>query len=517
MAYSGKRTAVQARRKPVLRRSSLAVALVLLGLLGVLVPAGALDYTGRIDTRYLFRAGDNAFGNNVYNYHSLELSLFTGLTFSWYGGVIASLNPTVNSYGVVNTLDGTTELSDNALRNLQDAGNPGQYVNYTLYSAFVKYNAGIFGATLGRCNPADYDLIRFDGLFAWAQPLDWLRVEAFGGLPWHYAFISNPSDILQSWTSGELAAGGGVDLTFLDEALKFSVKYLYLQEATASSGLIGSTSSTYMSADSLTKAYVSWSGWDWLNAGAGATAFDLSPLGANAWVSGTIEFLHLSYYADFQSQFIDVSAISDRLTQFAAILTSSNPYLDGSVSLTEELGAFFLPQKGFLTGIELELTYEHRQPVYASDLSMFNPQYDQFRIGTLLGANGGWTMQLFYSLLLTSGVQNTLHVVGGEIGRKWDAFDIRLGSSFNASQYQTDYTQTVLQDSFYAQEYYLRGKWQINRSFDVSLRAAYENILLTSITSGQPLNTDVTAASLSTLNDTLRNYFRVDLRAGFRY
>ena len=90
---------------------------------------------------------------------------------------------------------------------------------------------------------------------------------------------------------------------------------------------------------------------------------------------------------------------------------------------------------------------------------------------------------MFYSFLLTSNIQNTLTVVGGEIGKKWGVLDVRLGSSFNASLYQTDYTQTIIQDSFYAQEYYLRVKWQVNRSFDVSLKASYENILLTSITS----------------------------------
>ena len=62
----------------------------------------------------------------------------------------------------------------------------------------------------------------------------------------------------------------------------------------------------------------------------------------------------------------------------------------------------------------------------------------------------------------------------------------------------------------------MRAKWQINRSFDVSLRAAYENIQLTSITSGEVLN-PVEYNAISVLNDSLRNYFRIDLRVGFRY
>ncbi len=219
---------------------------------------------------------------------------------------------------------------------------------------------------------------------------------------------------------------------------------------------------------------------------------------------------------DFQSQFIDVSALSDRLTEFATLLTASDPYVDAAVTLTENIAGFF-PQGWFLSDVELELSYDHRQPVFVSDLSMFNPQYDQFRVSTLLGARGGWTLQVFYSFLFTSNIQNTLNVVGGELGKKWGPLDVRLGSSFNASLYETDYTQTVIQDSFYAQEYYLRAKWQVNRSFDLSLKASYESILLTSITGGQPLNPDVDYAAMTTLNDGARNYFRFDMRAGFRY
>jgi hypothetical protein len=138
-------------------------------------------------------------------------------------------------------------------------------------------------------------------------------------------------------------------------------------------------------------------------------------------------------------------------------------------------------------------------------------------VAVLLAATGGWSLQAFYALLLSTGLENTLNVVGGEIGWKGSPLDIRLGSSFNASLYETDYTQTVLQESFYAQEYYLKVKWQINRSFDVSLKGAYENVLLTSITSGVPLNSEVSAVAMPGLNDAARNYFRVDVRAGFRY
>jgi hypothetical protein len=510
MPYQREKTIDAPSREPIPRRGPVATAIVLLGLLGVLAPAGALDFTGRTDTRYVFQTGDNAFDNDIYNYHSLELTFSKNFTFSWYGGVIASLSPRVNTISA----DGT-ETSDNALRTLQDAGNPGQYINYTIYSAYLKYDAGAFGGMLGRCTPADYDLTQFDGLMIWAAPLQWLRLEALGGMPWHNAYVADPGIVSQYWTAGELAAGGGADLRFFDESLKFSLKYLFLREKANSSGLIN-TPSTYLSADSLTNGSVSFAPWPWLNAGAAGSVLDTSPLSARAWVSGDVEPINLSYSADCVMQFIDVSSVSDRLTEFAAILTASDPYVDVSVDLTENFAGFF-PRGGFLSDVELELTYEHRQPVSPSDQSMFNPQYDQFRVATLLGAEGGWSLQAFYSFLFTSGIENTLHVVGGEIGKKWSSFDIRLGSSFNASFYETDYTQTILEDSFYDQEYYLKVKWQINRSFDVSLKAAYENVLLTSITSGAPLNPEVDYVAMAGLNGSARNYFRFDVRAGFRY
>jgi hypothetical protein len=313
-----------------------------------------------------------------------------------------------------------------------------------------------------------------------------------------------------------MVAGGGVDLRFFDDALKLGVKYLFLRETTRADGLISSSPDTYLSSDSLAKGSLSFAPWPWLNAGAGGSLLGLSPLSVRAWVSGIVEPVSLSYSAGWTMQLLDVSQISGRITEFSSLLTASHPYLDLSATVTENLAAFF-PRGGFLSDAELELGYEHRQPVNPADLAMFNPQYDQFRVGVLVGATGGWSLSAFYAFLLTSGVQNTLHVVGGELGKKWSFLDIRLGSSFNASLYETDYTQTVVQDSFYAQEYYFRVKWQINRSFDVSLKAAYENALLTSITSGPVLNSDVFYAGLTGLNNEARSYLRFDVRAGFRY
>jgi len=500
---------VLGRAKPS-GRAVRTVALVL-GLLGALAPAGAIDFTGRIDTRYQVQAGDNAYDNDLYNYHSLDLAFTRNFTFSWYGGVIASLNDRVNTRSV----DGI-EVSDNAQRSLQDAGNPGQYINYSIYSAFLRYDAGVFGAMLGRCTPVDYDLTQFDGLDLWAAPLPWLRVEAFGGMPWHYAYVANPAVFTQYWTAGEIVAGGGTDFRFFDEALTFSLRYLFLREVTGSSGFISTAPLTYLSQDNLTQARLNLTPWPWLSVEAAASALDLSPLGASASVSGDIEPIHLSYSADCRMQFIDVSSVSDRLTEFAAVLTAAHPYVDASAELTENLAGFF-PKGSMLSDLELELSYEHRQPFFGADLGMFNPQYDQFRVATLLGGTGAWTLQLFYSFLLTSGIENTLHVVGGEIGRKDGPFDLALGSSFNASLYQTDYTQTVLEDSFYDQEYYLKVKWQISRAFDLSLKAAYENVLLSSITSSQPLNPDVDSVAMNGLDNAARNYFRFEMRAGFRY
>jgi hypothetical protein len=148
---------------------------------------------------------------------------------------------------------------------------------------------------------------------------------------------------------------------------------------------------------------------------------------------------------------------------------------------------------------------------------MFNQHYDQFRIGSVLSMKSNWSLQLFYYFIITTDLQNNIDTVGGEIAKKWDKLGVQLGSSYYANKYETDYAQTVIQDSFYAQEYYLKLKWILSRSFDLSFKVAYENAKLTSLTSEEKINDEVVYAPMTELFSEPRNYFQFDMRTGYRF
>ena len=473
-----------------------------------LTPAIALDLQARVDTRYQLQAGDRAVDNDLYQYHYLELPFLKFFTFSWNGGVRKDLDGTINELSAANV-----EKTDIALRGLADAVNTDQSLEYRIYSAYVKFDLGRFGALLGRYTPYDYELAQYDGLLLWASPLDWLRIEAFGGKPWHYGYIG---DFRYYWDAAELVVGAGMDLAFRDDSLRLALRYLFLREQTRLDALIGETPGIYLSSDHLSKARVTWDAAPWLQAGAAGSFLNLSPRGLQAWVSGSVDSLLISYSLNYGMQFIDIADLSDRLTQFSSFLTASHPYLSLSAEVTKNFSDL-VSFKGFFTDLELELAYEHRQPLEKADRSMFNPQYDQFRVGTLLAARGGWSMLLFYNFVLSTGLQNDLHAVGGELAKKWERIDARLGSAYYANRFETDYTETLVRDSFFAQEYYLKVKWRISRAFDLSLKGAYERALVSSLTSTEKINELVISAPMTELSSEPRNYFRFDLRAGYRY
>jgi hypothetical protein len=469
-------------------------------------PAPALDFHARVETRYQLQAGDNALDNDLFQYHFLELSFLKNFTFSWNGGARKDLD------GEVNTLvSDNVEKTDIAFRGLADAVNRDQSLEYRIYSAYVKYDTGRFGALLGRYCPVDYEFSQFDGLLLWASPFDWLRLEAFGGKPWHYGYLSNPS---YYWAADEVIVGAGADCLLLGQKLQLSLRYLFLRELTRRDALIGETAETYLSNDHLSKLRLSWTPLPWLNAGILASLLGPDPRGLQGWVYGGIEPLLVRYTVNYDMQFIDIADISDRLTQFSSFLGASHPYLHLSVDLSRSFSDL-LPLRGFFDDLELELGYEHRQPLSEDARSMFNPQYDQLRVGALASVRGGWSMLLFYNFILSTGLENDLHAVGGELGKKWDKVEVRIGSSYQAHSFETNYTQTLVQDSFFAQEYYLRLKWTISRFFDLSLKGSYENVLLSSLTG--IVSDELVYTPLTELFSEPRNYFRFDLRAGYRY
>jgi hypothetical protein len=468
--------------------------------------APALDLQARVETRYQLQAGDGAIDNDVFQYHSLELPFLKSFSFGWSGGLRKDLD---------GQTDGTAsaEGTDIALRGLPDAANADQTFEYRIYSAFLRFDAGRFGALAGRCNPQDYELSQFDGLLLWASPLEWLRLETFGGKPWHYGYLS---DFSTYWEAGELVIGAGAEAALLDESLRLALRYVYLRELTRGDALIGEAADTYIASDHLSKLRATWAATPWLETGGLISFLDLAPRSANVWASGNIEPLLASYSLGCAMQFIDIADLSDRLTMYSALLGASHPYLSVSASLNKDFSDL-LGLKGFFTALQFELGYEHRQPRASKDRSMFNPQYDQFRVGTLLAIRGDWSLLVDYNFLLSSGLENNLHVVGGELAKKWEKIELRVGSSFYANRFQSDYTETVFTDSFYAQEYYLKVKWRISRAFDLSLRGTYEHVLLSSLTSLDKVNDLVVYEPVTELFSEPRDYFRLDIRTGYRY
>jgi hypothetical protein len=470
--------------------------------------ASALDLRARVETRYRLQVGDGALDNDLFLYHALELPFLKGFTFSWNGGVRKDLDGLTDSDPAA-----AAEQTDIALRGLPDAVNSDQSFEYRIYSAFLRYEAERFGALVGRYNPQDYEFTQFDGLLLWASPFDRLRLETFVGKPWHYGYVS---DLSSYWGAGELIVGAGSDLLFLHDSLRLALRYQFLRELTRGDALIGEAADTYLSNDHLSKIRLTWAATPWLETGVLTSFLDLAPRSLQAWVSGNIEPLLVFYSASFATQLIDIAEISDRLTLFSALLSSSHPYFSVSAGISKDF-VDLLSLGGFFTALQLELSYEHRQPLQAADRSMFNPQYDQLRVGSLLATRGDWSLLLYYNFVLSTGLENDLHTVGGELAKKWEKIDVRVGSSFYANRFESDYTETVYTDSFFSQEYYLRAKWRISRAFDLSLRGAYEHVLVSSLTSLEKINDLVVYAPMTELFSEPRDYFRLDIRAGYRY
>ncbi len=468
--------------------------------------AAALDLQARVETRYQLQVGDGALDNDVYQYHSLTLPFLKSFSLGWSGGLRKDLD---------GQTDGTAsaEQNDLALRGLPDAVNADQSLEYRIYSAFLRFDVERFGVLVGRYNAQDYAFSQFDGLLLWASPLEWLRLETFGGKPWHYGYLS---DFETYWNAEELIVGAGADVSFLDESLRLALRYQYLRELTSRDALIGEPADTYIASDHLSKIRGTWAAAPWLEAGILVSMLDLTLKSWELWVNGNIEPLLASYSLGCVMQFVDIADLSDRLTLYSALLGASHPYLSATVGLTKDF-TDLLGFKGFFTALQFELGYEHRQPLRAEDLSMFNPQYDQFRAGLLLAVRGDWSLLVDYNLLLSSGLENNLHVIGGELAKKWDRIEFQLGSSFYANRFQSDYTQTVFTDSFFSQEYYLKAKWRISRAFDLSVRGTYEHVLLSSLTSVDKVNDLVVYEPMTELFSEPRDYFRLDIRTGYRY
>ena len=303
----------------------------------------------------------------------------------------------------------------------------------------------------------------------------------------------------------------------LDDRLQLALRYQFLRELTHREALIGQPVDTYLSSDHLTKARLSLAPTPWLEAGVSGAFLGLKPRALEFWASGNFEPLLTSFSLGCATQFIDIAELSDRLTLYSALLGSSHPYVSVSAGFSKDFSEL-LNLKGFFTALQLELNYEHRQPMAQEDRSMFNPQYDQARVSLLVALRGDWSLLVDYNFVVSTGLENDLHAVGGEVAKKWEKIDLRLGSSFYANRFQSDYTQTVFSDSFFSQEYYLKAQVEDQpglRPFRCG--ETFEHVLMSSLTSRTKVNDQVVYEPMTELFSEPRNYFRLDVRAGYRY
>jgi len=482
--YRGSRSAVA--------RFALAAAL---GLVVAAPGLFALDLSGRTDTGYRLDYADSATVNRAWNTHSLDLGILPGLDFSMYGGLEGTF--------------GTASTSGTVLMSLPDAqnGDSVNWVDYDLYTASLTYSMPTFGLSFGRLDNQPGAMASFDGLSAWVAPLSWLRVDLFGGVPWSDAslvrFATNEGNLV---SAGNLEGGATLSATLPGSNLSLSGGYAYLAQTTPVDGTIAASSS--LITDQVVRASATWSPLSYVSAGVNGTLVDYAPVDASLWLGGVLDAAHLSYNANGDVQFVGASSFGASLSNFAAILGAANSYLSASVDLSEDLGAFFLPQGGPVTYFDLDAGYDHRQTLSSTQVEN-DPSYEQFRVGPALGFAFGLGLYGYYNYLSpTGGFEESINAFGGEISEKVAAFEFRLGTSFSANTWEEDANTIEYNDSFAAQEYYVSAKYKASKALDLNFKGSYE-------TAQQTLNVSASDGSQS---DAGQPYaVHVELSAGYKY
>ncbi len=467
----------------------------------------ALDYSGRIDTRYQYRTGDEEADQDVYQYHAFDLVFSKNLSFEWNGGLRYDID------GKNTSSSGLDDASDVALRGLPDAVNEDMNLEYRIYSAFIKYKTDLFGAMLGRSLLWDYEFSQFDGAKLWLNPLNWFTLEGFAGKPWHYGYYN---DYSKYWDESEFIGGGGAIFNFKKQKFHFALRYLNLRELTERTTETGETSDTFLSNDNLTRATLSYAPLRLLRADLSASFIETEGRNINAGLSGYSGGLLFTYRVNYHRQFMDVEDYGSRLSQYSYFLTANHPYHKASAYVSKSLADIF-GFTGPVSDIEIEAGYEYRGPTDLDERDSFNPEYQLMRGGLLLATEMKLFLNIFYENIITTGEQNDTRVFGGEISKKWKILIVKLGSAYYAHKYEQNYSDTLIKDSFSAREYYLDLKWMPLKMLDVSLKASYERAELSSLTDTSKQNQDVVSAPMTEIITEPRDYMKVRLKVGYMF
>lgn len=454
----------------------------------------ALDFSGRVDSGYRLDYDDPVAINRVFSYQNFDMGLGEGLSLTFNGGLLSAIGSNSSAGISIRGLDDARNDAD------ADKDNLGTWVDYQLFGMKVAYQSDLVGVQVGRLSDWSGAASAFDGAGATLSPLSFLRIRAFGGMPYSdgsviRAIRSYPSKI----GNGELEAGATFGLSLLDDKLALSAGYLYLAQSTDVDALIGSASNVVK--NQTLRGSMSFAPATWLSTSLNATMIDFKPTYASFNANGLVDPLHLRYNLGGTVQLLAAAALGNSFNSFAAILGSANPYFSGSASVSEELGGF-IPTGGLLKSVALDASVGRRQPLVASDVAQANPTITEFRAGPSLAFGFGLSANGYYSYVLSdsgSAKPETINAFGGELRYRKTPLDIRAGTAFTANEWTEDYLGSGYHDTFNAQTYYVRAKVNVTKTFDVQARMTYESSVLAS----------VTGSATSTV--------RAEVRAGYRF
>lgn len=471
-----------------------------------------LSFSGRIDTRYQFKYGDNASDNDVYQYHSFQSQLGQGWELFWFGGIRKDLDGMESS---VNE-NYTTEKSDVSFRGLPDAVNSAQNIEYRVYSAYFERKSAKYNLSLGRFYLYDYEYSEFDGIKGKFLVFNWLFWEVFFGKPWQYDYTESPY-----YNSKELIGGTGLKMKFLDRKLRLDLKYIYIKEETPGRAIVvqdsdANTSISEIYKDHLVMANLFYRLGFWLAIEGKASYLSNSSAkngmrDARLAMYGSIEKALLEYRISYFNQLLSISDFGNRFNQFSAFLTSSEPYHKINIWVSKSLADLF-DLSGPLSDIQIEAGFDMRRPIKSENESRFNPNYIMLRSGISVVTNDRLYFLVFVENYKTSGEQNDTLTFGGELSKRWAKLQIAIGSAFFAYKYSATYSNTLVSDEYNAREYYLKLKWRPSNILDMSIKGSFETAEATSLTE---VNIDTKEESALIYNQ--RNYYRIDVNIGARY
>ncbi len=471
----------------------------------------AVDFNGRIDTRYQFRFGDWSVDNDLLQYHFFDVRLSEAFSIEWYGVLKKDLDKKIED---VYVLQGDPkEYSDVAFRGLPDAANSEYQVEYRIFSAFFQNKSKIYGVQLGRNYLSTYGFNTFDGAQVWMNPFPWLRMEALGGKPWHYAYyIANTP----YYDSKEFIAGGGFDFMFKEISLYGHLKYLNLHEKTDVTYLIGDPAQTTISNDHFIKADLSFKPDLRFQTDLQTSIMNEQARNFNFSLRGFLQRQMLTYRLEYFRQLVGIQDLGNSLNQYSLFLGASQPFHRMNAVINQSLTKFF-NLSGPVQSMEVEISYAYRAPIDASDKNAYNPSFQSIRGGFIFANQQMYYLHLFFDYLFYASEKNDMLASGGEIGRNWQKMKLSLGTAFFVQKYDYEYSTTQIKDSFYAREYYLNFEYSFTKQWKIICKASLEQAEMSSLTSTTTVNPGLQQDSRTELISDPRNYVTFDIRAAYTF